>query len=267
MEKLSGRVFFVSSALIAVAGSFLMNYGGRHHPTISEAMGPLGTPPFYRSFARLMAAPDWQSVHAQITSGPVLWAIGSVGLVAWLRARGDRYWSTAGLTALAMGGVVWILTYLNDGYVSPLIAPRLLEASPADANTLTVMFAASQQATLALALPGWLLIAGGTALISIGILSTFTATASVADRVLTVVLGVSGFLFGAWPAIAKLSGDFEPGPMLSPWWAATASGMQLWFAVFAAWVAIRQFRPVPARADRAPAVTRSDTVTEELSAV
>src|SRR5215212_7390885 len=107
MQKLSGRVFFVTSALIAIAGSFLMNYGGRHHATISDAMGPLGTPPFYRSFAQLMADPNWKTVHGQITSGPVLWAIASVGLVAWLRLRGDRYWSTAGLVALAMGGVVW----------------------------------------------------------------------------------------------------------------------------------------------------------------
>lgn len=244
MARLSHRIYFILSAFIAIVGSVLMQNGGRQHPMISSAMGPLGSQQFFHSFAMMMTTiPNWRSIHAQIMSGPVLWAVATVGLAAWLRSRGDKYWSTAGLVSVAMGGVVWIMTYLDDGFVSPWIAPYLLGANKADVGTITTMFGASQQATLTLALPGWFLIAGGTAFLAIGILSTFNATASVLDRSLCVVLGVSGFIFGIWPGIAKLNGTFDPGPMLSPWWAATASGMQLWFVILALWVVFRQFKP------------------------
>lgn len=262
MTRISNRIYLIVSGLVIVAGSWFMHNGGVDHPTISSAMGPLGSPEFFRSFAELMVeTPDWRVMHTQIMIGPILWAIGGIGLAAWLRAKGERLWSTTGVATTAMGGVLWIMTYMNDGFVSQRIAPALLNAPPEAAYSLTTQFGASQEMTITLATPAWLLIAGGTLATAIGIATTYRSTRSAIDRAMVVMMGGSGAILGIWPAVALVTGTFDPGPMLSPWWALTASGMQVWYAAVALWLVVRAFVPA-ATTGRREAGQRTDVERE-----
>lgn len=241
MSRVSTRVYFVLSALVLIIGSVVMFNGGRQHPSIGPHMGPLGSPEFFRTFAEMMVNhPNWRGSHAQILAGPVLWALGSVGVAAWMRTRGERLWGNLGVVASAMGAVLWVITYLYDGFISPAIAPALLGFDEALTPAITVQFAAFQEGSIRTALFAWVLIASGTAATAASLLSTLGRSTGV-KRGLLLVLGASGVVMGVWPFVAWLTGTFMPGPMISPWYIATASGMQIWFVLLGGWMAATQF--------------------------
>ncbi|MEC3976896.1 hypothetical protein [Amycolatopsis sp. H20-H5] len=229
----SRRAFYVFSAVTLAVGGFLILNGGRQHPAITQHMGTFGTPGFYTHFAQMMMAPDWYELHAQIMWGPVVAALGALGMVSLVRSRGDSRWSTLGLIALSMGTVLWTLVYCFDGFISPKLAPLLLNSSPELEPAMNGVFGSSQWAAITIATPGWILMSAGQLFLGVSVLITRSVGRG---RGLSTVVGVGGILLGVSSLLAWATGSFDPGPMISPWWLMNAYAGAIWFLIAAVWV-------------------------------
>lgn len=236
----SNRAFYVFCGLLFVAAGVMIVNGGRTHPAITEHMGEFGTPVFYRHFAELMQSPHWYSGHAQIMWGPILGCAGALGLAFLVRARGESRWASVAMWALASGTVLWTLVYVFDGFISPKLAPLLLNATPELEPAMNATFGASQWVAITVATPGWILMSVGQLLFGVSLL---VSRAGHDGRKLTAFVGGLGVLLGVSTLAAWAAGSFDPGPMISPWWLINAYFGAVWYFTAGVLLLLRRGTP------------------------
>ncbi|MBL6278342.1 hypothetical protein JMF97_19465 [Micromonospora fiedleri] len=244
MTRPLGRNFLLFSGLLLLAGSMLQMNGGRRHPAITEEMGTFGSDEFMLSFAKLMVnEKDWQLYHEQMLAGPLLWAIGCWAVILLARQVGDSRWTPMGFIALAMGAVLWVLTYMYDGWVSPETAKALLAAQGDEtlAAAITQTYASGQWFTIRVGIYSWLLVAFGTALLSIGVINLARSYSRGIGKPLAWFLGGFGLFLGLWSLVGWLSGNYYPGPMVSLWWLPANIATQFWFTGLSILVLLHAF--------------------------
>lgn len=215
-------------ATLLTAGVVAFLWGGSRHPLTDASLGPLGTPDYFRAFARHVAGHSgWQEIHAGILAGPVLWALGAVGLARRVGREGDAGWAQFALVGLAIGSALWAVVFTLDGFVAPLQAAAVMAAgSSADA---VQAFRSNQEIVLRLGLVSWLLIGTGIASLSMA-----ARASSERARLVRFVLVPVGLVVGLWPLVAFVAGPFRPGPFTSSLWTATAIVTGVWFLIAAA---------------------------------
>ncbi|MBB5870017.1 hypothetical protein F4553_003396 [Allocatelliglobosispora scoriae] len=245
MSRLNERIFMVFSGLLMIAGTLIGMYGGEHHPLIGPHMGKYGSDEFFYKFAHLMVDdPNWQNAHWQILVGPVLWFAGALSLVIIARAAGERRWTLLGFVSLTVGAVLYVVTYINDGFVSPHIGEALIAATDKGDVTLaaaiTQTFAALQWVTIKISLPGWLLLAFSTACLSIGVWAAARTYRGLL-KLVAYLTAVTGVFFGVWSFVAVAAGSYSPGPMVSPWWIPSLYATNFWYLLAGLIVVVHGF--------------------------
>jgi len=208
-----------------VTGAIAFLWGGAQHPLTDSSLGVLGTDEYFRAFAMHVAGYEgWQDIHTGILAGPVLWALGAVGLARHFAAETDPGWSVLGLLALGLGAVAWSVVFVQDGFVAPYQAAAVME--PSSSVDAVNAFRNSQEGVIRLGLVAWLLI--GTGIASIAAAAWASGYRS---RLVRFVLIPGGLVVGLWPLAAWATGVFRPGPFTSGTWTATAILTSLWFTV------------------------------------
>lgn len=255
MVRPIGRFFLFFNGLLILAGSLLAMNGGHQHPAITEDMGKFGSDQFMLSFARLMVAEKgWQHYHEQMMVAPLLWSIGAFGVVLLLRQIGESRWTPLGFVALTMGSLLWLLTYMYDGWVSPETAKALV-AAQGDRTlsaAITQTFASGQWFTIRISMYSWLLIAFGTAALSIGMIALARSYPRGASKVQAWFLGGLGLFLGAWSLVAWATGAYAPGPMVSIWWLPANIATQVWYTTLGILIILHSFNVHERRVRRAP---------------
>lgn len=244
MTRPLGRSFLAFTGLLLLAGSFIEMNGGRKHPAITEDMGTFGSDEFMLEFAKLMVNDkDWQLYHEQMLAAPLLWAIGGYAVVLLARRAGESRWTPLGYVALVMGSVLWALTYMYDGWVSPETAKSLVaaQADPTLSAAITATFASGQWFTVRLGMYSWLLVAFAAALLSVGLISLARSYGPGIGKPLAWFLGGLGLFLGAWSLVAWLTGAYAPGPMVSIWWLPANIATQFWFTGLSMLVLLHAF--------------------------
>lgn len=221
------KVFVGVCAILLATGVLAFMWGGAQHPRTDASLGPVGTPEYFRAFAHHVAKHEaWQSIHTGILAGPVLWALGAVGLWRRFSPGTEGGWSALGLLSLALGAAAWSVVFVLDGFIAPLQAAAIMEAgSSIDA---VHAFRSNQEIVIRLGLVSWLLIGAGIASMSVGVWASRQQ-----GRLIRLVLAPFGLAVGLWPLVAWGAGTFRPGPFTSPLWTATAILTSLWFLVAA----------------------------------
>lgn len=217
--------FFSMCAMLLTMGVLAFLWGGAQHPLTDASLGPLGTPEYFRAFARHVTGhEDWQAIHGGILAGPVLWALGAVGLARHFSPATDAGWSTMGLLSLALGAAGWTVVFVLDGFLAPLQAAAIMEAgSSVDA---VHAFRSNQEIVIRLGLVSWILIGWG-----IASMSAAAWESQHRGRLVRLVLAPMGLVVGLWPLAAWVVGAFRPGPFTSGLWTATAIVTSVWFLI------------------------------------
>src|SRR5688500_4840129 len=84
------------SFILLAAGSLIFVGGGRLHPHVGNAMGPLGSADYFLHFAHtIMTTAGWVPMHVMILIGPVLWALAAPAVRVSLPQGGAPLWATA----------------------------------------------------------------------------------------------------------------------------------------------------------------------------
>jgi hypothetical protein len=218
------RAHSILSGLLLIAGTTLFLWGGIQHPAIDARLG--AGEQFFRNFAvEILRHSNWVSIHWAILIGPVLWALGAVGLKDLLRHAGEPRLSALGLASLIIGAACWAVTFVFDGMAAPVYANAIAAASSERAQPLLTGFAANQAVVIRLGLVSWILIGLATAAFAISL-----TTIGVGWRWFRWAMVISGIVLGLWPLAAWWGGTFSPGPFTSPWWRWTALATALWYA-------------------------------------
>lgn len=200
------------SGLLIVIGSCLFVGGGAFHPKINSSLGALGSSEFFTNFYMHIAHHNsWQTIHAMILAGPLLWLLG-VGSF-WSRRSG---WTRMANTAITLAATVWAVTFVFDGFVAPDIVRWMTP------ETGLYQLAVNQDAVIHLGLVSWLMLGCSIIAGSVGILVSSRSTGA-------KVLAWIGIPLGIWPFIARIIGTFNPGPFTSRYWNVTAVGTAFWF--------------------------------------
>lgn len=224
MPATSERAHSILCGLLLIAGTALFLWGGIQHPVIDARLGT--GEQFFRNFAvEILRHSNWGAIHWAILIGPVLWALGAVGLKDLLRRAGEPRWSALGLASLVMGAACWAVTFVFDGMAAPVYANAIAAAPSERVQPLLTALAANQAVVIRLGLVSWILI--GLASAAFG---TSLATTGLGWRWFRWAVVVSGIVLGLWPLAAWWGGTFSPGPFISPWWRWTALTTSLWYA-------------------------------------
>jgi len=225
------------SFILLAAGSLIFIGGGRLHPHVGNALGPLGSAGYFLHFAQtIVTTPGWVPIHMMILIGPVLWALAAPGIRAALPEGGAPLWATAQVS-LAVSATLWIVVFVVDGFVAPVFAQALAAGSAvAPDPSLLASFAANQTTVIRVGLISWILNGVAIALFSIGLL--FTQGRSY----LRMAVGVTGLLVGAWPTVAAITGEFLPGPFTSEVWKETALATSIWYLLLGITLVTRRGR-------------------------
>jgi hypothetical protein len=221
----SERIFYVMCAALLLAGAVAFAWGGSQHPPTDATLGAVGSEEYFRNFVRhIVAHRHWELIHTGILAGPVCWALGAVGAGVMLRQSGEARFSALGIVALAMGATAWAVAFVFDGFVALRYAQAIAANPLGDAATLRTAFQANQVVVIRLGLVSWILIGCGMAALGASILGARTPVG-----VFRRILGASGIVLGAWPALAWALRIFDPGPFTSRWWPASALLATAWF--------------------------------------
>src|SRR5688500_16519557 len=95
------------SFILLAACSLIFVGGGRLHPHVGSAIGPLGSADYFVHFAQtIMTTPGWVPMHVMILVGPVLWALASPAIRASLPQAGAPLWGIA-QAALTISAALW----------------------------------------------------------------------------------------------------------------------------------------------------------------
>jgi hypothetical protein len=224
MPLISERAYSILSGLLLIAGTALFLWGGIQHPAIGARLGT--GEQFFRNFAaEILRHSNWVPIHWAILIGPVLWALGAVGVNDFLRRAGESRWSALGLASLLMGAACWAVTFVFDGMAAPVYANAIALAPSEGVQSLLVEFAANQAVVIRLGLVSWILIGLAAAAFAVSL-----ATTGLRGRWFRWALVGSGIVLGMWPLAAWWGGTFSPGPFTSPWWKWTALATSVWYA-------------------------------------
>jgi hypothetical protein len=208
--------------VMLLAGSLLFLNGGRSHPHVGAAMGPVGSPEFYFHFAQtIVSTPGWVPMHAMILVGPVIWALATPAIRSALPEKGSCLWGIAQV-ALVISGTLWAVTFVFDGLVAPVFAETIAAAGRTDPLMLAA-FRANQVTVIKTGLISWILNGIAVVLFSIGLLSVR------GKSYLRITVGAIGILIGLWPIVAAVTGEFMPGPFTSDLWKETALATAFWY--------------------------------------
>jgi hypothetical protein len=200
------------SGLLIVVGSLVFVCGGAFHPRINSSLGALGSVEFFQNFYMHIAHHgSWRLIHGMILAGPLMWLLG-VGSF-W---SGRCGWSRMATTAMTLAATAWAVTFVFDGFVAPDIVHWLTP------ETGWHVLAVNQDVVIRLGLVSWLMLGFSIIAGGVGIL---VSSRSKGAKVLASV----GILLGAWSFIAWATGIFLPGPLVSPYWNATAVSTAFWF--------------------------------------
>jgi hypothetical protein len=242
VTRFSERAYLVFSGLLLIVGSVLSGNGGSQHPTVSQKFGKFGSDEFFHTFGSvILSDARWEQIHAQILAAPVLWALGGLALAAVVRAAGETRWSMLAVVSMAMGAVLWVVSYVFDGFVSAKTAQWMLSDDPALQPAYTATFGAGQWTSIRTHFVAWALIALGTTAFSIALASLARRGAG-RGRPLAVVLVLTGLVLGAYSLVAFVTGAYFPGPGASPWYVPALVGTQLWYLVAGILVVYRGLR-------------------------
>jgi len=207
-----------------MTGAIVFLWGGAQHPLTDSSLGPLGTDEYFRAFAVHVAGHEgWENIHTGILAGPVLWALGAVGLARRFSAK-DSGWSALGSLALGLGAVAWSVVFVQDGFVAPFHAAAIM--APNSSVDAVNAFRSNQETVIRLGLVSSLLIGAGIASIAAAAWASPTRS-----RLVRFGLVPGGLVVGLWPLAAWATGLFRPGPFTSGTWTATAIVTSLWFVV------------------------------------
>jgi hypothetical protein len=214
------------AGVLLVLGSVAFLNGGRHHPLITAALGPIGSEQFFHGFAQHVAmTPHWEAFHTWILIGPVLWALSAPAVEAFLPRGAPQIWLIT-RSAFGIGAVLWIIAFILDGYVAPIYAREIVSpTNPEIGRTALFMFKISALTMAKLGLVGLLLFGLSFAAYGVGLVS---GARSAPWR---MILGALGIVVGLWPMVAFAIGEFTPGPFTSPYWTATAIALGVWAAL------------------------------------
>jgi hypothetical protein len=238
----SERLFYLVCGALMVLGAFTFIWGGSQHPATGTNLGPIGSDEFFRNFARhIVEHPAWQRIHVGILMGPPCWALGGIGACLALRELGESRFATLGAAALAMGATTWAVTFVFDGYVALRLAQAIVASG--DLAPIASQFHANQVVVIHLGMVSLVLIGCGMAGLGSAILA-----ARLRPRALQWLMGISGLVLGAWPALAWAVGIFVPGPFTSPLWVHTALLTAAWFTCVGVALLARAMRGAPAAA-------------------
>ena len=246
MTSTSQRFFSILCGLLLIIGGVILNWSGSGHPSTDFDLP--GNEPvvieYWRAFAEVVVQrTDWSAMHTGILVGPVLWALGAVGAGQMLRARGERDFSSLGSLALAMGGVLWVVTFVFDGIIAVDHAETVVASGPAELAVAIAPLRAAEHATLRLGLVAWILIGVGVAAFAYSLI----VSSKLSHPMLRWGLGVSGILLGLWPLVAMATGLFLPGPFTSPLWLPTVVLTSVWFSGLGVMLMAQAFRRRPVR--------------------
>lgn len=208
---------------LLLLGSVLFIAGGTFHPHVSSAMGVLGSPEFFTHFAqKIVTTPGWIPMHMLILAGPVVWAFATPSVGQRLPPGGKSAWAIA-QSMLIISATLWIITFVLDGFIAPVYARALLAPRPAGIDPMLLMsFGMNQTVLVRLGLVSWVLQGLAIILYSTGLLASRRLSWRSA-------VGAAGILVGAWPFIAALNGEFNPGPFISELWKPTALVTATWY--------------------------------------
>jgi hypothetical protein len=244
-NRLDARPALISGLLLIV-GAALFLIGGSQHPRINSNLGVVGSDQFFRAFAEHAArAPGWESFHALILIGPVLWALAVPGLVAVLPPGGVQIWRAASM-AFAIAATAWFVAFSLDGFNAPAFANAISTATDAAAlHDKLFEFSISSRLVAYLGRISWTMMSLSLAAFGAGIVVSARA------RNWRRLLGATGVLLGLWTLFELTRGDFTPGPFTSQYWTMTALATGIWVAAFGATIAvIPQTQSHPAIAHR-----------------
>ena len=242
------RIDALLPAALMVAGTVAFFAGGVRHPHVNASLGPMGSDEFYRGFAHtILHTPNWESMHAMILAGPVLWALGAAGLARLLPGRAAAF-GEVGRTALLLGAGLWAIVFVLDGFIAPSLARGVegaaASAAAADARSVFTAFQVNQRMVGRLGTVSMVLLGVAECALAVAVLLS-AAGARTAAALWRAAVGSVGLLVGLWPLVATLRGEFAPAPFTSQYWALTALSTGLWFVALA--TAVRApIAPVPA---------------------
>src|SRR5215208_2677640 len=125
------RLDLLLPAALLLAGTATFLGGGRRHPHINDSLGPIGSDDFYLAFARtIVHIPNWETMHALILAGPVLWALGAAAIVRLLPGRVSTL-GEVGRAALLLAALTWTVAFVFDGFIAPRLAGPIVGAARA----------------------------------------------------------------------------------------------------------------------------------------
>ena len=215
--------------ILLLAGSVTFIGGGRSHPHVGSAMGPIGSGEYFMHFAQtIVSTPGWIPIHLMILIGPVIWALATPGIRAALPEAGAPLWGTAQV-ALIIAAVLWAVVFVFDGFVAPVFARAIVAASGGPTNpVLLASFGANQTIVIRMGLISWILNGVAVALFSVGVLTVQGRS------YFRFGIGVAGLVVGLWPVVAAFTGEFIPGPFTSDLWKYTALVTSVWYVALGA---------------------------------
>lgn len=118
----------ILSATLIALGVAVFLWGGSRHPATGADLGPLGSTEYLGVFAAHVAGiADWRTIHAAILAGPILWALGGIGLARELGRSGAPDYAVTGAAALGMGAVAATSAWAAD-------AASMSQEAPASAR-------------------------------------------------------------------------------------------------------------------------------------
>jgi hypothetical protein len=210
--------------ILLLAGSVIFIGGGRFHPHVGSAIGPIGSAEYFLHFAQtIVSTPGWIPMHVMILVGPVIWALAAPSIRTGLPENGAPLWGMAQV-ALIISATLWAVVFVFDGFVAPVFARAIVTASTGPAApVLLASFGANQTTVIRMGLISWILNGVAVAVFSIGLLLV------PGRSYLRIGVGATGLVVGLWPIVAALTGEFIPGPFTSDVWKHTALATSIWY--------------------------------------
>lgn len=224
-EESSRKLFYTVSILLLWAGNLFLGVGQFHPPTGMIDLDVTAVGEYWMAFALLSTEDPWLFIHGAILAGPLLMALGMVGVYRFMQEKGENNFSLLALIAILMGALLWAMAFVLDGFATEAVG-RYLNEGIIDPNVGVMSVRLLQVIVLRSSLASIVLIGG-----CMVFLSTSVWVTSIFSRRIRIGLCVVGFIFGVWPIIAMVSGIFVPGPFVSALWPTTITVINLWFFV------------------------------------
>ncbi len=247
LTRLRHRGFELVCALLVALGVGLFMWGGSRHPGAGAELGALGNAGYFAALAALVEDhPDWGRIHGALLAGPVLWALGTAGLLTRVHERAGARYGLLGRAALLVGATLWAVAFVFAAFAVPVHSAAVVDSGDATREIAIANLRATQTVAFRLGLVGLLALGLGMASISAAVIA-----GGMRSTMLRWAVGATGALLGIWPSVAWLAGIFQPSPFTSPLWDATAALTAAWFLALAIALSLSAGEPRTAAGPRA----------------